>query len=114
MATRTPGRKVVMTALAALACLAVAPARADDNALAKYVGRWDVRVKNLQPKGPDVTYIENYQWVLRRKFIRATTEGLLGRRAAGRRADTITALEALLELADVRGQRVASPLDIGA
>ncbi len=63
IATPTPGRKVVMTALAALVCLAVAPARADDNALAKYIGRWDVRVKNLQPKGPDVTYIENYQWV---------------------------------------------------
>jgi hypothetical protein len=27
------------------------------------------------PKGPDVTYIENYQWVLRRKFVRATNEG---------------------------------------
>jgi uncharacterized protein DUF1579 len=75
MATRTPGWKIVMTALAALVCLAGAPARADDNALAKYIGRWDVRVKNLQPKGPDVTYIENYQWVLQRKFIRATTEG---------------------------------------
>jgi hypothetical protein len=43
--------------------------------LDKYVGRWDVRVKTLQPQKPDLTYIETYEWVLDRKFVRGRTEG---------------------------------------
>src|SRR5262249_12801749 len=55
--------------------LAAAPARAQDNALEKFVGRWDVRVKTLQPEKPDLTYIETYEWMLDRKFVRGRTEG---------------------------------------
>ena len=50
-------------------------AHAQDNVLEKFVGRWDVRVKMLQPQQPDITYVEIYEWVLDRKFIRARTEG---------------------------------------
>jgi Protein of unknown function (DUF1579) len=50
-------------------------ARAQDNVLYKFVGRWDVRVKTLQPQKPDLTYIETYEWMLDRKFVRARTEG---------------------------------------
>ena len=50
-------------------------AHAQDNVLEKFVGRWDVRVKTLQPQKPDLTYIETYEWILDRKFVRARTEG---------------------------------------
>lgn len=56
-------------------CLSAAPAHAQDNALEKFVGRWDVRVKTLQPQKTEVTYIEAYEWTLDRKFVKARTEG---------------------------------------
>jgi hypothetical protein len=68
-------------AIAALLAIAASSAHAQDNlaeklaVLEKFVGRWDVRVKMLQPQGPDITYIETYEWILDRKFIRARTEG---------------------------------------
>jgi uncharacterized protein DUF1579 len=55
--------------------LTAASAHAQDNVLEKFVGRWDVRVKTLQPQKPDLTYIETYEWMLDRKFVRARTEG---------------------------------------
>jgi Protein of unknown function (DUF1579) len=55
--------------------LAGGSARAQDNVLDKFVGRWDVRVKTLQPQKPDLTYIEIYEWMLDRRFVRARTEG---------------------------------------
>ena len=63
-------------AIAALLVIgfAVASARAQD-ALEKFVGRWDVRVKTLQPQKSDLTYIETYEWMLDRKFVRGKTEG---------------------------------------
>src|SRR5262245_45837147 len=63
-------------AIAALliVCFAESSACAQDNLLDKYVGRWDVRVKTLQPQKPDITYIETYEWVLDRKFVRGRTE----------------------------------------
>jgi Protein of unknown function (DUF1579) len=48
---------------------------AQDNALEKFVGRWDVRVRTLQPQKPDLSYVETYEWMLDRKFVRARTEG---------------------------------------
>ena len=49
--------------------------RAQDNVLEKFVGRWDVRVKTLQPQKPNLTYVEIYEWMLDRKFVKARTEG---------------------------------------
>lgn len=74
MATRGSARKALVSALVTAFCLAAPSAHADESVLARFIGRWDVRVKTLQPPKPDVTYIETYEWVLRRKFIRATTE----------------------------------------
>jgi hypothetical protein len=54
--------------------LAGPAARAQESALAKFVGRWDVRLKTLQPQKPDLTYIETYEWVLNGQFVRARTE----------------------------------------
>ena len=64
-------------AIAALLVIGITAvsARAQDNALEKFVGRWDVRVKTLQPQKSDLTYIEIYEWMLDRKFVRARTEG---------------------------------------
>ncbi len=67
-------RNVIAATLAAVFGLAGPVARADDGALEKFLGRWDVRVKTLQPPKPDLTYIETYAWVLGRQFLRATTE----------------------------------------
>jgi Protein of unknown function (DUF1579) len=64
----------MIAALAIGFCLVGLPARAQQDVLEKFVGRWDVRVKTLQPQKPDVTYIETYEWVLGRQFIRARTE----------------------------------------
>jgi len=61
--------------LAVALCLTAASAHAQDNALEKFVGRWDVRVKTLQPQKPELTYTETYEWVLGRQFVRARTEG---------------------------------------
>jgi hypothetical protein len=74
--TRT-GMRCTIAALAALliVSLAASSARAQDNMLEKYVGRWNVSVKTLQPQKPDQTYIETYEWMLDRKFVRARTEG---------------------------------------
>ena len=58
-----------------LALTASTSAHAQDNALEKFVGRWDVRVKTLQPQKTEVTYIEAYEWTLDRKFVKARTEG---------------------------------------
>jgi Protein of unknown function (DUF1579) len=55
--------------------LTAASARAQDNVLERFVGRWDVRVKTLQPQQADIKYIETYEWMLDRKFVRARTEG---------------------------------------
>ena len=55
--------------------LAASSARAQDSVLEKFVGRWDVRVKTLQPQKTDLTHIETYEWILDRKFVRARTEG---------------------------------------
>ena len=74
MATDTFVRNVILAALAAAFCLAEPSASADEGALDKFLGRWDVRVKRLQPEKPDVTYTETYEWVLQRKFIRGKTE----------------------------------------
>ena len=50
-------------------------ARAQDTVLEKFVGRWDVRVKTLQPQKADLTHIEIYEWMLDRKFVKARTKG---------------------------------------
>ena len=65
----------MITILLSVLCLAASSARAQDNVLEKYVGRWDVTVKTLQPQKSDQTYIETYEWMLDRKFVRAKTEG---------------------------------------
>jgi len=44
-------------------------AHAQDHALEKFVGRWDVQVKTLQPQKSDLTYIVTSEWMLDRKFI---------------------------------------------
>jgi Protein of unknown function (DUF1579) len=64
-------------AIAAMLIVGVAAfsARAQHNVLEKFVGRWDVRVKTLQPQKSDLTYIEIYEWVLGRQFIKLRTEG---------------------------------------
>ena len=66
--------RMIAVLLGAL-CFAASSARAQDNVLEKYVGRWNVSVKTLQPQKPDQTYIETYEWMLDRKFVRAKTEG---------------------------------------
>ena len=71
--TRT-GKRCAIAALL-IASFAASSARAQDNVLEKYVGRWNVSVKTLQPQKPDQTYIETYEWMLDRKFVRARTEG---------------------------------------
>lgn len=71
--TGLPRRMIAVLAIAL--SLAGVPARAQDNALENFVGRWDVRVKTLQPPKPELTYIETYEWMLDRKFVRARTEG---------------------------------------
>jgi len=74
MATCTVVRSVMVATLTMAFCMNGPLARADDGALEKFLGRWDVRVKTRQPPKPDLTYIETYEWVLRRQFLRATTE----------------------------------------
>jgi hypothetical protein len=75
--TRTGTRCTIAARIAALliVSLAASSARAQDNVLEKFVGRWDVRVKTLQPQKPDIAYIEIYEWTLDRKFVKARTEG---------------------------------------
>src|SRR5262245_13740127 len=68
------GLQCALAALLVIGITAVS-AHAQDNVLEKFVGRWDVRVKMLQPQQPDLTYIETYEWMLDRKFVRARTEG---------------------------------------
>lgn len=60
--------------LALSALLGGSPARADEGVLGRYVGRWEVRLKTLQPKPSDQTYVETYEWTLGRKFVRAKIE----------------------------------------
>jgi hypothetical protein len=82
-ATRVPNLAAAARTLAAalaigaglVACLGSSATSAQDNALEKFLGRWDVRVKTLKPQKPDLTYSETYEWVLDRQFIRAITEG---------------------------------------
>jgi len=74
MASRIFVPAVIVAALASAVCLVGPSARAEEGALEKYIGRWDVRVKTRQPKKPDVTYIETYEWMLGRRFLRGTTE----------------------------------------
>jgi Protein of unknown function (DUF1579) len=66
----------IRCAIAALlmVSLVASSARAQNNVLEKFVGRWDVRVKTLQPQKPDVTYVEIYEWMLGRQFVKARTE----------------------------------------
>jgi Protein of unknown function (DUF1579) len=68
------GMRCAIAALLVIGLTAVS-AHAQDNVLEKFVGRWNVRVKMLQPQQPDITYIETYEWMLDRKFVRARTEG---------------------------------------
>jgi hypothetical protein len=65
----------MITILLSVLCLAASSARAQDSVLEKYIGRWDVTVKTLQPQKAEQTYIETYEWMLDRKFVRAKTEG---------------------------------------
>ena len=65
----------LIAVLLSVFCLISASARAQDNVLEKFVGRWNVSVKMLQPQMSDQTYIETYEWMLDRKFVRAKTEG---------------------------------------
>jgi hypothetical protein len=69
------GLRCAIAALLVVGLLSGVSAHAQDNVLEKFVGRWDVRVKTLQPQKPDLTYIETYEWMLDRKFVRARTEG---------------------------------------
>ena len=55
-------------------CLA-APARAGEEVLELLIGEWDVRLKTLHPKRPDIVYRETHEWVLDRKFVRGRTSG---------------------------------------
>jgi hypothetical protein len=68
------GMRCVIAALLVMGLTGGSP-RAQDNVLEKFVGRWDVRVKTLQPQKADVTYIETYQLMLGRRFVKARTEG---------------------------------------
>jgi hypothetical protein len=72
MACRATGRAATIVAMATAFGIVTSPANADESVLAKFLGRWDVRVKTLQPRKPDVTYVETYERVLRRKFVWAT------------------------------------------
>ena len=67
-------RPVIAVALIGTLGLPGLAARADEGGLEKFVGRWDVRVKTLEPRKPELIYIETYEWVLRRRFIRGRTE----------------------------------------
>jgi hypothetical protein len=71
---RVSGFRVIAVTSAIGLCLTGPPAQADEGGLEKFVGRWDVRVQNLQPQKPDLTYIETYEWVLGHRFISAKTE----------------------------------------
>jgi hypothetical protein len=74
MTTYTFIRSAIVAAFAVACSLPGSQARADEGALEKFVGRWDVRVKTLQPRKAEMTYIETYEWVLRRQFVSAKTE----------------------------------------
>jgi hypothetical protein len=67
-------RAVVLAVLAVALGSIASPADADQAVLEMFVGRWDVRVRTLQPSRPDVTYVETYEWVLGRKFLSGRTE----------------------------------------
>lgn len=73
MATFTRTRNVNIAALFAVFCFAAHGARADENALDNFLGRWDVRVKRVRPKVSEVTYTETYEWVLNRQFLTGVT-----------------------------------------
>ncbi len=70
----TTVRAVVLAVLAVALGSIASPAGADQAVLEMFVGRWNVRIKTLQPSKPDVTYIETYEWVLGRKFVSGRTE----------------------------------------
>jgi hypothetical protein len=61
MATFTRTRNVNIAALFAVFCFAAHGARAAENALENFLGRWDVRVKTVRPKVTEVNYTETYE-----------------------------------------------------
>ena len=67
-------RAIVLAVLAIALGAIASPAGADQAVLEMFIGRWNVRVKTLQPSRPDVTYVETYEWVLGRKFLSGRTE----------------------------------------
>ena len=67
-------RAIVLAVLAIALGAIASPAGADQAVLEMFIGRWNVRVKTLQPSKPDVTYIETYEWTLGGKFLSGRTE----------------------------------------
>lgn len=49
-------------------------ARSDQSVLDRFVGRWRVHVKTIQPEAPDINYTESYAWVLDHKFLQGITD----------------------------------------
>lgn len=79
MAPDTFWRNLIIAALSTAFCFIGPTVRADEGGLDGYVGRWDVRVKTLQPVRSEVTSTETYEWVLDGQFIRGQT----GRKSDG-------------------------------
>lgn len=63
----------IIAALFVLLSFLVSEAHCDQSVLDRYVGKWNVRVKTLQPASPDITYTETYEWVLDHKFLHGVT-----------------------------------------
>jgi hypothetical protein len=53
--------------------LGAAPVLADKDVLGRFVGRWDIQARTLQPQRSTMAYSETYDWALDGKFIQGKT-----------------------------------------
>ena len=67
------GKKLTIAVLVTVFNLVAPPAYPDAGGLEGFVGRWNVRLKALQPQRSEITYTETYEWVLDGKFLRGQT-----------------------------------------
>lgn len=74
MATRRFAKFPIRAVLAAVAAALCLPGLAEEGGLERFAGRWEVRVDTFQPERKSVSYLEVYEWVLGRRFLRGYSE----------------------------------------
>ena len=74
MDTRTFTTMTIIVLLAVTCGFTVSATRADNQPFDLPIGRWDVRVKTLQPEPAELTYTETHEWVLDHHSLKVRTE----------------------------------------